>query len=204
MELFIIVESNFLFDICLSRDKNSSYLVGLASMGKIKIAIPEYSLAEVDGRASIILCEREKKLKDSITHMKELSRSEYNKKYSLGATENLNTLLNLIDREKKFVNDAIKSIRDMCIVIPHTPEIYINAKLKDLSSKQPYKFNDCQIYSAALDFAGKNKKDGNIIFLTKDREDFDYPEIHGELNDNGVKLMFSSGECVKEIVELID
>ncbi|PKP55818.1 MAG: hypothetical protein CVT89_07520 [Candidatus Altiarchaeales archaeon HGW-Altiarchaeales-2] len=177
--------------------------MNLASTGKIKIAIPEYSLAEVDGRVSFILRERKKKLKESITLMNELSRSDYNKKYSSGAIENLNMLLNLLDKEKKFVDEAIKSIRDLCVVIPHTPEIHIKAALRDLSSKPPFKFNDCQIYLAALDFAGKNKNDCNIIFLTKDREDFDYPEIHDELNDNRVKLMFSSGECVKEVVELI-
>ncbi len=203
MELFIIAESNFLIDIGIARDRNSSYLMNLASTGKIKIAIPEYSLAEVDGRVSFILRERKKKLKESITLMNELSRSDYNKKYSSGAIENLNMLLNLLDKEKKFVDEAIKSIRDLCVVIPHTPEIHIKAALRDLSSKPPFKFNDCQIYLAALDFAGKNKNDCNIIFLTKDREDFDYPEIHDELNDNRVKLMFSSGECVKEVVELI-
>jgi len=219
MELFIIAESNFLVDIGIARDRNSSYLMNLASTGKIKIAIPEYSLAEVDGRVSILLREREKKLKDSITLMKELSRSDYNKKYTSGAIENLNTLLNLIDKERKFVDEAIRSIRDMCVVIPHTPEIHIKAALRDLSSKPPsqsytmrasddesdgFKLNDCQIYSAAPDFAGKNKNDRKIIFLTKDREDFDYPEIHDELNDNRVKLMFSSGECVKEVTSVLD
>jgi len=57
MELFIIVESNFLFDIYLSRDTNPGHLVKLATTGKIRLSIPEYSLAEVDGRASTLISE---------------------------------------------------------------------------------------------------------------------------------------------------
>jgi hypothetical protein len=176
----------------------------LATAGKIKIAIPEYSLAEVDGRASILLRERKKKLKESISLMNELSRSDYNKEYSLNARDNLNALLSLIENEKRINYETIDSIRSLCILIPHTPEIYIKAKLRDLSSKPPYKFNDCRIYSSIRDFARENKNNYKIIFLTKDRDDFDYEEIHKELNDLGVKLMFSSGDCVQEVMRLID
>ena len=204
MELFIIVESNFLFDIYLSRDRSSAYLMNLASKGKIKIAIPEYSLAEADGQEATLFYRRKKKLTESISLVKELSRSDYTKKYSLKAIENLTALLNAIDEERNINYETIKIIRDICIVIPHTPEIHVKAHLRDLSSKPPFKFNDCQIYSAALDFAGKNKEDYKIIFLTKDRDDFNYEEIHKELKDSGVKLMFSSGDCVKEVMRLID
>lgn len=136
--------------------------------------------------------------------MNELSRSEYNREYSSNATKNLNALLNLIDKEKEFVDEAIKSLKKLCLMIPHTPEIYLNAKLRDLSSKPPFKFNDCQIYSSVLDFASKSKDDQKIIFLTKDRDDFDYLEIHEELEALDVKLMFSSGNLVKEVMRLID
>ena len=115
--------------------------------------------------------------------MKEISRRDYTKKHSLKALKNLNALLNAIDGERKINYETIKIIRDICVVIPHTPEIYIKAKIKDLSSKPPsqsytmrasddesdgYKFNDCQIYYSVLDFASKSKGNDKIIFLTKD------------------------------------
>jgi len=136
--------------------------------------------------------------------VKEISRRDYTKKHSLKALKNLNALLNAIDGERKINYETIKIIRDICVVIPHTPEIYIKAKIKDLSSKPPYKFNDCQIYYSVLDFASKSKGNDKIIFLTKDRDDFDYEEIHKELKDSGVELMFSSGDCVQEVMKLID
>ena len=41
------------------------------------------------------------------------------------------------------------------------------------------------------------------IFLTKDIKDFNHIEIHEELSSLGVKIMFSSGECVREVLKLL-
>ena len=45
------------------------------------------------------------------------------------------------------------------------------------------------------------EKYDSIIFYTEDKEDFDHPEIHVELGNSDVEIMFDSGACVERIRE---
>jgi len=50
LKVLLIVESGFLFDVCLAQDLSSIYLMDMAEAGTIAMAVPEYSLVEIDGQ----------------------------------------------------------------------------------------------------------------------------------------------------------
>lgn len=204
MKVLLIVESNFLFDVCLAQDLSSMYLMDMGEAGTIAMAVPEYSLVEVDGRAADKIHGRKKRLNSAIELTSELARSEYNKEYALAAKNNLKKLLELADTELTLVKETINDIRELCILITHDSDVYVRGILRYLSSQPPFKEADCQIYEAIIEFVKEKKHEyDKIIFLTKDLKDFDHTEIHEELSDLGVKIMFSSGECVREVLKLL-
>jgi len=202
LKVLLIVESGFLFDVCLAQDLSSMYLMDMAEAGTIAMAVPEYSLVEIDGRAADKIQGRKKGLNSAIELTSELARSEYNKEYALAAKDNLKKLLELADAELIHVKEAINDIRELCILITHNSDVYVKGKLRYLSSQPPFKEADCQIYESILKFVKEKKREyDKTIYLTKDMKDFDHTEIHEELSDLGVKIMFSSGECVREVLK---
>ncbi|MEK7396952.1 MAG: hypothetical protein AAB116_08455 [Candidatus Poribacteria bacterium] len=61
------------------------------------------------------------------------------------------------------------------------------------------------IYESILEFAGLNQQSGiKMLFLTRDRSDFDFLHIKEELSSFNIEIFFSAGECIKRIVELTD
>ena len=42
-----------------------------------------------------------------------------------------------------------------------------------------------------------------IMFYTEDKDDFDHPEIHEELRNFGVEMIFVSGLCVEKVRGLL-
>ncbi len=52
LKVLLIAESGFLFDVCLAQDLSSIYLMDMAEAGTIAMAVPEYSLVEIDGQAA--------------------------------------------------------------------------------------------------------------------------------------------------------
>jgi len=60
------------------------------------------------------------------------------------------------------------------------------------------------IDSAILQFARENQApDLKMLFLTRDKTDFDFPYIRMELASLSVELFFSAGECIRRIRELL-
>lgn len=53
LNILLIVEPGFLFDVCLAQDLSSMYLMDIAEAGTIAMAVPEYSLVEIDGRVIV-------------------------------------------------------------------------------------------------------------------------------------------------------
>lgn len=90
-------------------------------------------------------------------------------------------------------------------LIPFTPELMVKAELRRLKDVAPFKQTDRVIYESILEFAKLNK-DSNIqmLFLTRDKNDFDFAFIREELGSLNIDLFFSAGECIKRIMELKD
>ena len=118
LKVLLIVESGFLFDVCLAQDLSSIYLMDMAEARTIAMAVPEYSLVEIDGRAADKIHRRKKRLNSAIELTSELARSEHNKGYALAAKDNLKKLLELADTELIHVKEAIKS----CFLLENASE----------------------------------------------------------------------------------
>jgi len=67
----------------------------------------------------------------------------------------------------------------------------------------PFKQTDRKIYESILIFARANQNPSlKMLFLTRDKSDFDFPYIREELVSTGVELFLSAGECIKRIREI--
>lgn len=92
----------------------------------------------------------------------------------------------------------------MVSIIPFTSEIGVRAEVRELRQLPPFKSSDRRIYESILHFAEKNHApDVTMLLLTRDRNDFDYPSIHQELSAYSVELLFSAGDCIKRLRELV-
>ena len=84
-------------------------------------------------------------------------------------------------------------------------EIQARARLRTVARKPPFAENDCIIYESILWFVEQNQHvDLTMLFLTRNRRDFDYPAIHQELGDFGIELFFEPGDCVRSVRELLE
>lgn len=108
-------------------------------------------------------------------------------------------LFRLARTEIKRVLDEIKS---MVRIIPYTTNVSTMAEMMFESASPPFKEGDCRIYTSILAFVEHTgEKYDSILFYTEDKEDFDHPEIHVELGNSDVEIMFDSGACVERIRE---
>ena len=61
------------------------------------------------------------------------------------------------------------------------------------------------MYESLLHFARLNQtSDAAMLFLTRDKADFDFPYIREELAALSVELLFSAGDCTRRIRELVE
>ncbi|MCP4401693.1 MAG: hypothetical protein GY801_30885 [bacterium] len=90
------------------------------------------------------------------------------------------------------------------MVIPFSAEISASAELRRLRQLAPFKSSDERIYESILHFARENQApDVTMLFLTRDRSDFDHPYLHDELSELSVELLFSAGDCIRRIRERV-
>jgi len=197
----VIGETNFAFDILFERDYASSHILKLAKQGKIKLVLPAFSLAELEGQALEIINNRKEKLNSFASILKEISRSKYSKDDAKSGLEIVKRLLESNKKDYKKIGAAIQKLSGYCYVIKYSPEIIASAELRFRQRKPPFKETDCKVYQSILQFLTKNKKE-KVMFITKDRDDFDHPEIRNELKELDCELYFSSGDVIKRIMEL--
>ncbi len=199
----LICETNFVYSVILAQDRNCGYLLDLASEKKIDIAIPEFSFLEVRGKIGERFKRREDKLRDIISFLNELMRSEYHKRTLYDVKEKLKQLYINSPKERKEVLQSAEEIKSLCIIIPHNAEISYRAFLRSVANLPPYKNGDRQIYESILDFT-KDKGDYDlIIFYTSDKDDFNHKEIRDELEERGIEAYFDSGNVVQRVMDMV-
>lgn len=200
-KILLICETNFLYSVILAQDRNCGYLLDLASENNIEIAIPEISFLEVRGKIGERFKRRENKLRDIISFLNELMRSEYHKRNLYDIKYKLKQLHTNSPKERKEVLQSAEEIKSLCITTPHSVDIGYRAFLRATANLPPYKDEDRHIYESILDFT--KDKDGydQIIFYTSDKEDFDHKEIRDELEEHGIEVYFDSGKCLRRIKE---
>ncbi|HIE28857.1 TPA: hypothetical protein EYP66_16400 [Candidatus Poribacteria bacterium] len=62
---------------------------------------------------------------------------------------------------------------------------------------------DWILLSNNLNNANNQAPDLKMLFLTRDKTDFDFPYIRSELAFLSIELFFSAGECIRRIRELL-
>ena len=200
----VIIESNAIFDLAFERDRNVSYIVGLAEANRIALIVPEYALVEADGQSVSIINARKNKIKEFDQFLGQLRRGDLYQPTVPALREQLDSLLSNCNQDRLNFEETLERLRQICTVIPQTPQAHVMGELRFKSALPPFKPDDCQIYEAILEFIRLHRPEYQaIFFLTKDREDFDWQEINRELAALGVEISFSSGECIRLLRELL-
>ncbi len=200
----VIIESNAIFDLAFERDRNVSYIVGLAEANRIALIVPEYALVEADGQSVSIIEARENKIREFGQFLGQLGRGNLYQPTVPTVREQLDSLLSNCNQDRIRFQETLEDLRQICTVIPQTPQAHVMGELRFKSALPPFKSDDCQIYEAILEFIRLHRPEYQaIFFLTKDREDFDWQEINRELATLGVEISFSSGECIRRLRELL-
>jgi hypothetical protein len=200
----IFIESNAIFDLAFERDRNVSYLVELAGKAKIALIVAEYALVEADGRSVSIIEARESRIREFDQFLGQLGRGAQYQSTVRAVREQLDALLSNCNQDRIRFKETLEDLRQICTVIPQTPQAHVNGELRFKSARPPFKPEDCQIYEAILEFVRTHQSEyQNLLFLTKDREDFDWQEIHDELTALNVEVYFSAGDCVRRLRELL-
>jgi len=202
-KLLVIGETNFIYSIILAQDRNCGYLLDLASENKIDVAIPEFSFFEVKGRIDEKFKRREDRLKETISFLNDLMRSEYHKDKLYDAKEKLKQLYMESPKEKRDVLESAEDIKSLCILMSHNVDIAYRAFIRDVANLPPYKNSDRQIYESVLSFTKNGNDYDTVIFYTSDKEDFDHQEIRDELKEQDVEIHFDSGNVVRHVMGII-
>jgi hypothetical protein len=99
----------------------------------------------------------------------------------------------------------MRELEEIASIIPFTSEAMAKAELRELRQIAPFKQTDRKIYESILIFVRANQSPNvKMLFLTRDKNDFDFPYIRDELASMDVELFFSAGECIRRIRELLD
>jgi len=197
----IIAETNFAFDILFERDRASGRILELAKDNEITLRLPVFSIAEVRGQVIEIVNNRKEKLELFRSFLKELSRSEYYRDEAKTCQSKIDLFLKLNQEDYRRAQEIIKILLDYCKIIDYSPITATKAELRFKEKRPPFKETDCKIYESILEFL--KEKEGKVLFLTKDKDDFDFPEIKKELESYDSEIYFSSDMCLKKINELL-
>jgi hypothetical protein len=202
--LVLIVETNFILDIAFEKSDECGRLLDSIRRNNIKLVIPEYAFAEADGSILDKLGNRLNTIDSALVVLKQASRSAYNALDS--SIDQLEQYKNEIEQtELHLVQGKKRELEENSTLIPLTPESMIKAELRGLKKTPPYKQSDRVIYESILEFGKLNYQSGiKILFLTRDKEDFNFDFIKEELNSLNIEIFFSAGECIKRIMELSD
>lgn len=200
MSVLLIAETNWLENIILAQDSASAFLLMLARTEKTDIAVPEYSLYEADGSLNRKLIKRAEKIDDALSLLGQISQTTHYADLCERGRGILKELKKLTLDDRTEIKRVLDEIKSMVRIIPYTSDASTRAEIMFESSSPPFKEGDCRIYASILAFLELIKEEYDlIIFYTEDKKDFDYPEIHEELGNLNVELMFDSGKCVGRV-----
>ncbi|MFQ6055845.1 MAG: PIN domain-containing protein [Methanosarcinales archaeon] len=203
-KILLIAETNFIVSNVLEGDLTCGYLLLLAENEEIELAIPDYSFCEADGTIQKRLTGYITRFERMSSELKDVRGSSYIQ-FCNKIRQDLKDLKQKVIVDQDLYEQKINDIKNTVTVIPSNYEIFNRARFRYISSKPPYKLSDCEIYEAIKDFVKQIGQIGqidyeSIIFYTADKEDFDHPKIHNELQEIGVKICFKSGEVVRKIL----
>jgi hypothetical protein len=168
-------------DITFEQSQQCERLLFLASEQGIQVVIPEYSFAEAEGNIGNTIQKRLSAIDSVISVLRQSARSAY---------QDVETLINQLqhfrarseEEELPALHARIREFEESVSIIPYSAEIAARAELRGLRQIAPFKQADRKIYESILQFARENQApDLNMLFLTRDETDFDFPYIRREL-----------------------
>ena len=202
-KVIFLGETNFILDVAFQQDANCEYLFRLADEHRMQMVLPEYAVAEAEGTGVQRLLNQLRDLEPALSALRQFRRSAYHEVDDLiRGIEQLAEKVKTI--EIPLVVERISNLQQRAAIIPLTPEILLQVELREAKQIPPFKKGDIRIYESILKFAAENQGSGvTLVFLTRDRKDFDHLPIHAELQGVEVELFFSAGDCVRRIRELL-
>ena len=203
-KIFLIVESNFAYDISLEQNKESIYLLESAKKNDISLAIPEYSLLEVEAGIAKRIKKWNLRIEETNALLNEFVRTGGIRDAAHNIKREFKDIAKYLNSLEQNAKDATRTIREHLIVFPYTQDVWFKSHVRGLKGNPPYNLSDQKVYESVLSELPKIKDCNVIIFFTQDKEHFDHPDIHKELNDLGVELYFKSGEVVRRIEKIIE
>ena len=189
----IYLESNFVLELALLQEQSASceQILSLGEAGRVRLAVPAYSLAEP--YETLVRRQRKrKKMKEALDgELKQLSRSAAYED-QLGRFRDLTDLLiNSADEEDRRLEEVRSRLIETADLIPL--EASVLAAAARYQRKHDFSPQDALVYSAVLahleqDYARPS------CFLNKDK-DFDDQDVREELGGYNCKLFprFDSG-----------
>ncbi len=202
-DVLLLTETNLILDITFEQSQQCERLLFLASEQNIQVVIPEYSFAEAEGNIGNTIQKRLSAIDSAISALRQSARSAY---------QDLAMLINQLQQfkahseaeELPVLHTRMEELEESVSVIPFSAEVAARAELRGLRQLAPFKQTDQKIYESILQFARENQSpDLRMLFLTRDKADFDFPYIQNELASLSVEFFFSAGECIRRIRELL-
>lgn len=203
-KLVLIAETNFILDVAFEQSDECKRLLDFIHKSNISLVIPEYSFAESEGSILAKIQNRLSAIESALAALRQASRSDYS---------DLNDFIiklqeykdSIEQNERKLVIQRKNFLEEISIVIPLTSDAMVKSELRSLKRIAPFKQTDRIIYESILEFAKQNQDlNIQILFLTRDKDDFDVSAIREELDALNIEIFFSAGECIKRIKELTD
>lgn len=186
--MIVYVESNFVLELAFLREEHSSCesILALSESREIKLALPAFSIGE-PYEAWVRRYKQRAELHNRLSQeIRELSRSVPYEESSKELQEVTNVLVKSGEEEKQRLDDTISTILQIAEVIPIGLEI-IKAAIQ-FQKTQNLSPQDSIVYASVLGHLA-NAADEPKCFLTKNSKDFANPDIYGELNAYGCKLL---------------
>lgn len=188
--MILYVESNFVLEIAYFQEERSTCeeLLALADSKEIELVIPAYSLTEPYETLVRRSNERRQLHATLLRELHQLSRSSTYTAKQESFQDVTKILIDSIEEHRKSLDSTIQRILSTARIISTTPEI-LSASLtnKERLGLQP---QDAFVYSSIL-FDAQHAPTGPKCFITKNKKDFENPDIEPELMRYDCKLMWN-------------
>jgi len=204
MSVLVLGETNLLLFATLDQGLGYGYLRDLARQGRIVLGIPEIALREARGSLLERWQRRRVALEGVLPWINDIARSGYAQERVEPLRHHVHETVAWLRDMERLTDESLDAFARVCRLLPHTPEAMMRGHLRHLAQLPPFKSSNCELYECVLQFLREHAADfAHVLFLNLDREDFDHPSIHSELAALHAELLFSVGDCIQRLREIL-
>jgi hypothetical protein len=199
----VYVESNFVLEQSLQQEEGDSCteIIGLASSGRIILAVPAFSLAEP--HVAIVGKEkaRSRLSNDLRRHLSELGRSKQHREVPITFEALASVLIASAQIEREGLRSTISQLLQTADVIALDAAILSSAA--DIQVEYGMSGQDAIVLASVLAHLEVHKP-VESCFLNRNSKDFDDPDIRERLDARGCKFFSNFGDGLRYIVARIE